>query len=259
MSLAVYKKTFLTKFNLRRKKLKKDTCNICDRLQNEITQCVDKDKLLTLTQEKDLHLDKAENAQSKRKEDMLTAKEEIDTETLCFDLEKTLPLPRIPTNIVYYKSQLCVYNLGIHSGQTNKGHCYVWLEGEAGRGAQEVGSCPRKHIIENVTSKKLILWSDSCGGKNRNIKIILILKAVLESHHTLGQITLRYLYPGHSFLPNDSDFGDIESSLKLQQCLYSVIIFGLWKDAVQKSFSCASNEKSRIHWLTRHRETDNQS
>lgn len=59
------------------------------------------------------------------------------TTVLCFDMEKALPLPRIPTNV---KRQLWLYNLGVHTVKKNKGHCYVWLEGEAGRGAQEVGS-----------------------------------------------------------------------------------------------------------------------
>lgn len=114
---------------------------------------------------------------------MKNAEKDPDLETICFDLEKTLPLPRIPTNIVYYKRQLCIYNLGIHSGKDNKRHCYVWVEGEAGRGSQEVGSCLVKHFKETVHSaKKVILWSDSCGGQNRNIKIVLILKTVLENH-----------------------------------------------------------------------------
>lgn len=222
-SLSSYKKIFLSKFNLRRKKLKKDTCKLCDQLEVEMKHCADNIKLQTLKEEKDLHLEKAEKAQTMRKEDMLAARNQPDMETLCFDLQKTLPLPKIPTNIVYYKRQLCVYNLGIHSGKDNKGHCYVWVESEAGRGAQEVGSCLKKHIQENLTTiNELVLWSDSCGGQNRNIKIVLILKTILEKHPTLQKITLRYVLPGHSFLPNDSDFGDIECALKLQQRLYTV-------------------------------------
>lgn len=99
----------------------------------------------------------------------------------------------------------------------------MWVEGEAGRGSQEVGSCLRRFITEEVHRgvKKLILWSDSCGGQNRNIKLVLMLKSILEHHPTLETVTMKYLFPGHSFLPNDSDFGDIESALKLQQRLYT--------------------------------------
>lgn len=80
-----------------------------------------------------------------------------------------------------------------------------------------------KHFKENVHSaKKVILWSDSCGGQNRNIKIVLILKTVLENHPSLQEIIIRFLVSGHSFLPNDSDFGDIECALKFQQRMYKV-------------------------------------
>lgn len=83
-------------------------------------------------------------------------------ECLTFDLEKTLLLPRIPTNIIFYKRQLWVYNLGIYSGKQAKGFCYPWVEGTAGRGVQEVTSCLLKHIAEQVPDyvAELVLWSD---------------------------------------------------------------------------------------------------
>lgn len=142
---------------------------------------------------------------------------------LTYDMEKIPPLPRIPTNQVFYKRQLWVYNCGVHTGSKDKGYCYVWLEGEAGRGAQEVGSTLKKHIHTQLGDKvqELILWSDSCGGLNRNIKLALMMKYILNNHPTLKQITLRFLISDHSFLPNDSDFGDIECALKLQQRLYA--------------------------------------
>lgn len=48
----------------------------------------------------------------------------------------------------------------------------------AGKGAQEVGSCLLKYLGTHISDdvEELILWSDSCGGQNRNIKIVLMLK-----------------------------------------------------------------------------------
>lgn len=66
----------------------------------------------------------------------------------------------------------------------------------------------------------LHLWSDSCGGQNRNIKIVLGLKKILAKSSHLQQIFLNYLIPGHSYLPNDTDFGKIEGALKYCQRLY---------------------------------------
>lgn len=75
------------------------------------------------------------------------------------------------------------------------------------------------YLEENITS--LYLWSDSCGGQNRNIKLCLLLKHILNQSPTLQCICMKFLVSGHSFLPNDSDFGDIEKALKYQQRLYT--------------------------------------
>ncbi|XP_037296660.1 uncharacterized protein LOC119189934 [Manduca sexta] len=176
-----------------------------------------------IEQKRVAHQEIANSLQTQLRTDMKLAVDDPTVETLTFDLEKTLPLPRIPTNIVFYKRQLWVYNLGIHTGSNDEAHCNVWVEGEAGRGAQEVGSCLIQHISERLDTKvkRLILWCDSCGGQNRNIKLTLMLKAMLNGHPTLDQINIRFLESGHSFLPNDSDFGKIECALKRQQRLYT--------------------------------------
>lgn len=69
-----------------------------------------------------------------------------------------------------------LYNCGIHSGKYNQGYCYVWLESQAGRGAQEVASSLRRHILNEVENgvSNLVLWIDSCGGQNHNIKVVLL-------------------------------------------------------------------------------------
>lgn len=222
VSFASYRRIFFSDFNLKFKSLKKDTCQTCDTFDaciNAASNVTEKQKFLS---EQDRHIKMWQNARQKMKEDMLRAKENESLECLTFDLEKTLPLPRLPTGILFYKRQLWLYNLGIHSGTNNAGYFYVWLENEAGRGAQEIGSCLYKHINEKVSSniEELILWSDSCGGQNRNIKMTLIMKTILESHTSLQKIIMRFLVSGHSYLPNDSDFSDVECALKHQQRLY---------------------------------------
>ncbi|KAF0683858.1 Serine/threonine-protein phosphatase, partial [Aphis craccivora] len=202
--------------------LKKDTCNTCDSLKVQINNEQNAMKKEELNIRHTEHLSLAENAQTLLKIDLDNAKKNEHLQCLTYDMEKTLPLPRLPTNIIFYKRQLWLYNTGIFSGKDNQGYCYVWLEGEAGRGAQEVGSCLRKHIKNNLNNsiKELVMWSDSCGGQNRNIKIVLLMKTLFNNTE-LETITLKYLYPGHSFLPNDRNFSDIESALKHQQRLYT--------------------------------------
>lgn len=192
VSFSSYKRIFYDNFNLRFKAPKKDTCQRCDRfvVQKSIATG---EKLVQLQQAHNEHLDKAEALESQMNEDLKLAKIDPCLETLCFDLQKTHALPKLSTNVAYYKRQLNLYNFGIHVGSTGKGIFNVWLENEASKGTQEVGSCLKK-FIENIkpTAKKLILWSDACGGQNRSIKLTLILIHVLQNHPLLESISIRY-------------------------------------------------------------------
>lgn len=222
VSMVTLKRIFYTNFDLHCKSLKKDTCSRCDTFKNKINNSTGEEKE-KLHEEHKIHLKRADDLRSFMNEDLRQAETDIHFECLTYDLEKTLPLPRIPTSIVFYKRQLWLYNCGIHAGSDDSGHCYVWIEGEAGRGAQEVGSCLINFIKNklNPNVHHLVLWSDCCGGQNRNIKIVLMLKTILNSHETLQTITLKYLESGHTFLPNDTDFSKIETHLKYYQRLYT--------------------------------------
>ncbi|XP_072154471.1 uncharacterized protein [Bemisia tabaci] len=222
LSFSSYRRVFTTEFNLRRKPLKKDTCEKCDTYLCAMRSASTEEDREKATKEHQLHLSLAEEARNQMNADLKVAKSSASNETMTFDLQKTQPLPALSTGIMFYKRKLWLYNCGIHSGKSNRGHCYLWVEGTAGRGAQEVGSCLLKHFAKIPrTVQHVTLWSDSCGGQNRNVKIVLILKAALEIFENIETITLKYLVPGHTFLPNDSQFGDIECVLKRCPRLYT--------------------------------------
>nr|CAI5856082.1 unnamed protein product [Callosobruchus analis] len=107
-------------------------------------------------------------ARKNLQEDMKEAATNPYLEAVCYDMEKVLGLPKLPTKVVYYKRQLSIYNEGIHVGSTNTPYAFIWKEGVAGRGAQEVGSCLKKFIATHLKSgaEELILWSDKpfCGA-----------------------------------------------------------------------------------------------
>lgn len=191
ISFSSYQRIFYNNFNLRFKAPKKDTCQRCDRFVVQKSVAAG-EKLLQLQRDHNMHLEKAEFLEEQMNKDLALAKTDPTIETLTFDIQKTHSLPKLSTNVAYYKRKLNLYNFGIHVGSTNKGIFNVWLEHEASKGTQEVGSCLKKYIETiNPSVKKLILWSDACGGQNRSIKLILILKHILQNHLTLDSISIR--------------------------------------------------------------------
>lgn len=213
-SQSYYEDIFRHQFNLRFKKPKKDTCLKCDIFAVQRKTLVGS-ALKAAEETHDDHLLEANTLSTQMRNDLEAAKSDDSLETLTYDMQKTLPIPKLSTSIAYYKRQLNLYNLGIHSGSTGRGQFNLWLENEASKGTQEVGSCLKLHIESIVKPiKKLILWSDSCGGQNRSIKLVLMMMHLLQNHRTLETISMRYLKSGHSFMPNDSEFGEAESALK---------------------------------------------
>ena len=55
-----------------------------------------------------------------------------DMDMATFDLEQSLPTPKLGTNIVFYKRQLWTYNLGVHDCSNGKGYMFMWPESVAG-------------------------------------------------------------------------------------------------------------------------------
>lgn len=124
-----------------------------------------------LNLEHELHLRKAESARNGMKNDTeLDISDPNQVTVIAFDLMKTLVTPSLSVGIAYYKRQLWTYNLGIHNLATNDAYMYVWNESMASRGPQEIGSCLLHFIKNYVHTEKLIMYSDQCGGQNRNIK-----------------------------------------------------------------------------------------
>ena len=74
--------------------------------------------------------------------------------------------PSILESVVYYKRKLnSFYYLG-----TSDGHCYIWHESIAGRGACENAACVFDFMKEmcKLGKRKFIIYSDNCAAQNNN-------------------------------------------------------------------------------------------
>lgn len=189
---------------------------VCEIFKMKIATAVSQEKN-GLMEEHNEHLSKAENSRSSLKKDTELSKN-IHNSVYCltFDLEKALPVPTLTCSIAYYKRFMYVYNFGIHECSSDVGYMHLWDETIAPRGSQEVASCLLKHINENCTHfKQIVMYSDACTGQNRNIKLALVLlRLVQDKNNSIQIIDHKFMTSGHSFLPNDADFGVIEMKAK---------------------------------------------
>lgn len=64
-------------------------------------------------------------------------------------------------------------------------------------------------------------YSDACGGQNRNYKMALIWLYMCQKFN-FDEANHKFLISGHSYLPNDADFGVIERTLPKSTEIYTV-------------------------------------
>ena len=245
-----YRRIFVTDFNLSFHRPHTDTCKKCDAFNVKIEAMEDDREKATLQAQWELHQRKAEKAQDQLKIDIALNASEVDTFT--FDLQKTMPTPALTTSVAYYKKQLWTYNLGVHSCTSDDVFMYIWHEGQAGRGSQEIGSCLLKYLNTKVEESKKIFhaYSNSCGGQNRNINIALLWSYGVTK---LGikEINHKFMVSGHSYLPNDRDFRKVENAKKRHENVYTP---NQWMNIVaeankKKNFQGYSNGFRRFHWF----------
>ena len=145
---------------------------------------------------------------------------------ITFDLEKTLPLPKLSVSEVFYMRQLWLYNAGVHVVHSKREHAFfhIWTENEGRRGVNEVGSSLLNFFdVAGVcgSDRHLIAWSDSCSGQNKNFGLICFWQYIILSKR-FSSIQHKFPEPGHSFLDSDRDFAKVEVAVKKRECVYTV-------------------------------------
>lgn len=218
LSMFLFRQVFNEKFNIH---FHPDTCPKYDAFEMQIKHGTSEERH-QIEIERDLHHKKAEAARNGMKKDAEEGKTNNNNVTvIALDLMKTLATPVISTGICYYKRQLWTYCLGIHNISINQGFMYVWNESIASRGSPEIASCIMHYIKNYVQTSTLIMYSDQCGGQNRNIKMYSFCNYIVTSpNFVVNKIDHKFLVSGHSYLPCGEDFGLIEKRKKFHANIY---------------------------------------
>ena len=208
-----------------------DTCKYCDEFKVLQDQCHTQRPEIVLQQRE--HHQRAEQARLELQLAEAEAKANHELLVFTFDMEKTQPLPKMNTSVVFYKRQLWVYNVGIHTCHDNQGFMCLWTEGEAKRGSSEVCSSIfsflRNISLENYSKVKT--FSDCCSGQNRNRNIVAFFMYLCHQFD-ISEWEHIYMESGHSYLPNDRDFAAIEKAAKRSSHIYS---FDEWVTIVKSA------------------------
>lgn len=190
-----------------------DTCQECDSLLQKINAAKDDSEKKPFQVQKELHLRKADAFKKEKRAYILRARQG-KVNCISFDFMQNIPLPHLPTSVVYYMRQLWYYVFGVHDLGTGKVVMYRYLENEGKKGPNEVISM-LLHFINNIPhsqlTDELVLISDGCPGQNKNKTVVHFLFCLVHILKMFKRVT--YLFPvrGHSYLPNDQDFSLISA------------------------------------------------
>lgn len=204
-------KYFNSNFNLAFGSPRTDTCQTCDRLQNSIEAEQNIDIKTVLINEKNNHLMKSEFFYSDLKEKI--SRTDATIEVLSYDFQQNMPFPHIPCGDVFYKRQIWSYNFCIYTAKTRFAHFFMYDVSVAKKEQNKVISFIN-YYFENVIDKNvktLYLFSDNCSSQNKNYALVQYLYSIIQTKkYGIETIIQRFPEPGHSFLPCDRCFGQIE-------------------------------------------------
>lgn len=159
-----YRDIVNSEFNLAIHKPKKDLCDICHVFRNN---------QFPIEEEKNAfekHQAHKKIARQLKQTDKLEASKNPSIVAATFDFQKVLQSPHGEVSIFYYKRKLNSLNFTVYNLACKDATCYMWHEGTAKRGANEVSSCLYDFIKHNVQNgvNEFRFWSDNCAGQNRN-------------------------------------------------------------------------------------------
>lgn len=201
-----------------------DVCSICLELSEKIKRCKNSNEKTNLMVQKRVH-----SLRAKAFFDMLKEKED-DTMKLSFDCQKNQVLPKTPDQSAYYSRQVYMYNFTICQGSSkdklskDNVFIYSWTEADSSKGSNEITSALYHRLIKtNFTEeiKEIKLFSDGCGGQNKNSIMIGMLCYWLGCKAPAHIQNVEIVFPvtGHSYMPPDRVFGLIEKSIKKKETI----------------------------------------
>lgn len=223
VKLSYFRAIFNMDFNLGFGNPRTDACSKCIELTEKIKTEKESSNKVKLITDKRIHVLKAKaffNLLREKKEGMAT---------FSFDCQKNLVLPKVPDQSCYYSRQLYLYNFAIIRGSSNdplnkdNSRSFVWTENEHFKGSNEIASAVYHTLnqsdLTNVNHIRLV--ADGCGGQNKNSVMLAMCSRWLLDNGSIKKMELVFPVTGHSFMPADRIFGNIEKEIRKREVITS--------------------------------------
>lgn len=218
-----YLKYFKDNYNFRFGRPQVDVCGQCEELGTKLkSKTLNDSAKRVAAAELLIHKRRGKKFYSKMREVTELCKGSKDKAAIVFDYMQNIPLPKTPVQEMFYYRKLWHYVFCIHDISRDKSTFYTYHEGLAKKGPNEVCTFIA-HYIETFMPpevKELYVFSDACGGQNRNHTLIRMLLTLTIS----GRFKIIHQYfpvRGHSFLPCDRNFATVKRNMRSQDRIYA--------------------------------------
>lgn len=213
-----FRSTFNTRFNISFHAPYTDKCSTCTNFESKINYEKNKEKRDELKVQLLGHKKRSDTFYEKLRD------KKDDEIILSYDCMKNLVLPKVPDQEAYYRRQFYLYNFTVCQGDSKSVQSkentvsYVWLENEYQKGSVQIASALHHKLtmIDWSGISTVRLFSDGCGGQNKNTTVLFMLSNWLlnEAPAHVKTVVLCFPIVGHSFIPPDRVFGNLERQLK---------------------------------------------
>lgn len=197
-------------FNISFWQPKKDQCEDC-------TAYLNADDKSLLQEKYDLHLKEKSLARSEKDRDKQNINDDF---VVCvYDLQAVMPCPQGEVSSFYYISKLNLLNLTITKLGNNSSDCFVWHEGEGGRGVNEIGSCVLMYLKrlndEAAGDFDVVFYTDNCCGQQKNKYMVATYQYAVKIYSKLRSITHKFLIKGHTQNEGDAAHSLIQRNISM--------------------------------------------
>lgn len=220
-SYSSFRNFFNENYNLRFGRPQVDCCGVCEELEVKLQNpfLCDAAKRVA-TAELLVHKRRAKKFYAQLKKEREDKQDHVLA--ISIDFMQNISLPNIPVQDTFYMRQLTLNVLGIHNIQTDQAKIYLYHEGQAKKGPNEVCSLLMDFLSEVPgTVAELHVYADNCSGQNKNHDLCRLLLALTDLDR-FKRIEQYFPIRGHSFMPCDRDFGLIKRKLARVDRFYTI-------------------------------------